>query len=111
MKFIVLAISMLFCIGISAQSTSRKVEANQTLTNIERLNIDFEVKDVQTPDLNLLNAINLSEFENQRKENEDVEIFEEVSGYTIILYSKIKVADRKRNIYNNEPSNSNNHEE
>ena len=64
-------------------------------SNASRLYIDFEVQGISNPDTMILNAINLDEYEHNRKTDKRAIVYEASSGYTLILYSQ-KEADINR---------------
>jgi hypothetical protein len=87
-----------------SQSTSRMTAPQTGISNINRLYLDYEIKDNDHPDPALLQNINLALFEYQRLDDTDVEILDGVTDYTIILYSTNKVILNKKN---HTPTNTN----
>ena len=79
-----------------SQSTDRHATETTIVSNWDRLNIDFEVKDIPHPDENQVVQINLDQYESLRQENNDVEVHDTHSGYVLILYSTTKTFNKKK---------------
>jgi hypothetical protein len=90
MKKLALVILMMLPVFCWSQSTSRQSVEVIVPTNWERLHQDYEVKLVSNPNPDLIAQINLAQYENIREENVDIEVNDNVSGYTLIIYSKNK---------------------
>lgn len=76
-------------------SSSRQEQPQVQLSNIDRLYLDYEVKDIANPNQDLVQQINLSLYDSYRQENTDVEVNDFPSGYTLILYSTNKTIFNK----------------
>lgn len=86
----------LFYANIFWAQDGKQVYNTNTLQNIERYKIDFEVLEFgSNPDTAYVNALPLHEYEIVRLHNEDNKVFDLANGYTIILYSYEKAAIRK----------------
>lgn len=64
-------------------------------TNMDRYQIDFEIKNVVKPDPVLVNKMNLDNYEAARLEGTDVEITDSTNNFVIVLYSVKKTLQRK----------------
>ncbi len=76
-------------------SSSRSEQPQVQLSNIDRLYLDYEVKDIPNPNHDLVMQINLALYDTYRQENTDVEVDDFPSGYTLILYSTNKTIFNK----------------
>ena len=85
LKFTSLFILLL---AVFAFSSNAQQSMPDTKSNYSRLNIDFEVKDNPNPDVNLLNNINLDNYEQYRKIDKRTVVTETFTGYILILYSQ-----------------------
>jgi hypothetical protein len=59
------------------------------------LGVEYEIKDVPQPDNNRLLLIPYVELTVHRTRENDVEIFDPASNYTIVLYSDVKCQQNK----------------
>ena len=59
------------------------------------LGVEYEIKDVPQPDNNRLLLIPYVELTVHRARENDVEIFDPASNYTIVLYSDVKCQQNK----------------
>jgi len=92
-------IFVLFCI-ISlkvASQTDKKFEQQPPLTNSQRFLLDYEIKgwNLTIQDTVKLNKINLDTYEQSRKTADDIELFDQSSGLTILLYSVNRAVSNK----------------
>ena len=69
-----------------------------TEKNMERLKIDFEVKNLVQPDSAKINRIDFNQYEKLRSLNDRTEVFDKTSGYTIVLYSKKECDENRKNL-------------
>jgi hypothetical protein len=95
MKKLALVILMMLPVFCWSQSTNRQSTDAVVISNQQRLNFDFEVKNNSNPDQTLIAQIDLNSYESLRQENMDVEVNDHASGYTLIIYSKNKSFHRK----------------
>jgi hypothetical protein len=99
MKSALLLFLMLLCSNIFWAQTQKSVTPAVTVQNIEHYKIDFEVVGFSNGiDTAYVNSLSLSEFEHNRKKEEDVTIYDLNTGYSIILYSYEKVQIRKSEV-------------
>lgn len=61
----------------------------------ERLNVDFEIKGNPQVDRTTLERINLYAINEQRQPNIRVEIIDQLTGLTIIIYSATEATNKK----------------
>lgn len=59
------------------------------------LGVEYEIKDVSQPDNNRLLLIPYVQLTSHREHEVDVEIFDPLSNYTIVLYSDVKCQQNK----------------
>lgn len=86
MKNIITALLLLFVSSASAQSLQQKEQVQQS--NFAQFYLlEYEIVGVPNPSIDLLNQIPFLEYNQQRHETEDIQIFDPVSNYTILLYS------------------------
>lgn len=78
--------------GFSQNSPSRYQFTVHSESNISRYDVDYALKDYifVNGDSTILESIDLSLIENQRLNNEDVEVIDPTTGLTIILFHKPK---------------------
>lgn len=57
-------------------------------TNIERYNVDYSLKNYtfENGDSTILNSIPLENYEHLRSPNTDIEVYDPISGETLILF-------------------------
>lgn len=75
---------------VAKVNDKRNLSADRKLSNIERYQLDYELKDFVfvDGDSTILNAINLDAIEQVRLQGDDIEVFDYENDVTIILYSK-----------------------
>lgn len=96
MRYLYLFISLLWS-SVSFGQTERKMTPIHIPTNIERYQVDYELKDFTfvDGDSSILTLINLDQLEEQRLRNLDTEIYIPAIEKTIILFSIDKATLRK----------------
>lgn len=99
MKGLILLVTILLCSNIFWAQTDKIALPAVSVQNIEHYKIDFEVIGFQNGvDTVYVNSLSLSEFEHNRKKDEDVTVYDLNMGYSIILYSYDKVLIRKSEV-------------
>jgi predicted membrane protein len=94
MKNIITTIFLLFAGGTFAQNLQQKEQVQQT--NFAQFYLlEYEIVDVSTPSVEVLNQIPFLEYNQQRHETEDIQIFDPISNYTILLYSNQRCKQNK----------------
>ncbi|MEO8147356.1 MAG: hypothetical protein ABI723_06955 [Bacteroidia bacterium] len=86
-------IFLLMLISLSAIFAQQNVSLLKSNSN--RLYVDFEVKSNKNPDAQLLNSINLDDYESFRHANARVQVTDISTGFVLILYSQ-KETDANR---------------
>ena len=78
--------------SFSQSNTSRYAVPITPLTPVERYGVDYELKDhvFTNGDSTVLNLIDLTTFEDQRSQTENVEIIDTATGLTIVLFFEKK---------------------
>lgn len=89
--------SSLFFAGLTfAQgASSSKLQQEVTVDYVAYLHVIYEIKDVESPDPDLLAQIPFDAYNQYRLQSDDVEIADPTTGYTVILYSEEKCATLK----------------
>lgn len=94
MKNIITALLLLFVSSASAQNLHQKEQVQQS--NFAQFYLlEYEIVGVTNPSIDLLNQIPFLEYNQQRHETEDIQIFDPVSNYTILLYSNQRCKQNK----------------
>lgn len=86
-------LSSLVSLVSTAQVPTARIQADPELpTNIERYGIDYKLKDYSftSGDSTILESIPLEQYESMRSNESDVEIFDPISGQTLILFHEKK---------------------
>jgi hypothetical protein len=96
MRYLYLFIPLLWS-SVSFGQTERKMTPIHIPTNIERYQLDYELKDYTfvNGDSSILTLINLEQYEHLRLQNQDVEISDDSTEKIIILFSIDKAIARK----------------
>ena len=96
MRYLYLFIPLLWS-SVSFGQTERKMTPIHIPTNIERYQVDYELKDYTfvNGDSSILTLINLEQYEHLRLQNQDVEISDDSTEKIIILFSIDKAINRK----------------
>ena len=76
-------------------ASSSKMQQEVTVDYVAYLHVVYEIKDVESPDPDLLAQIPFETYNQSRLQSEDVEIADPTTGYTVILYSEEKCATLK----------------
>lgn len=77
--------------GAEAQSLS---DLKMTLPSMEeRFGMDYDVEGLYHPTAEMLAGLDLTQYEELRKVDEDVKIFDNATGYMVHLYSVNKAID------------------
>ena len=63
--------------------------------NLERYQVDYEVKNWTSVDENLVNQLDLSQIDDQRLVDQRVEVVDPNTGLTIIIYSATEAGQQK----------------
>ncbi len=89
--FYIFLLSGLYTFG---QNSSKK---SNDLKNagIDQYKKTFEIKDNFHPDKTTLSKIDISKYEKLRKDEERVQTIDEITGFTIVLYSKYEMKHGK----------------
>lgn len=79
-------------LGYSQNSSSRYQFTVHTESNIDRYNVDYVIKDYVfvNGDSTILENIDFSLIENQRKNDENVEVIDPTTGLTVVLFNRPK---------------------
>ena len=87
-----LSILLLNFSSFSQSNTSKYAVPITPLTPVERYGVDYELKDhvFTNGDSTVLNLIDLTTFEDQRSQTENVEIIDTATGLTIVLFFEKK---------------------
>lgn len=94
MKNFFTALLLFFSCFSFAQNTQQKEQVQQT--NFAQFYLlEYEIVNVENPSPDLLNQIPFLVYNQQRHESEDIQIFDPVSNYTILLYSHQRCKQNK----------------
>ncbi len=94
MKNIITTLFLFFACGTFAQNLQQKEQVQQT--NFAQFYLlEYEIVDVSAPSIDVLNQIPFLEYNQQRHETEDIQIFDPLSNYTILLYSDQRCKQNK----------------
>lgn len=94
------------CLSLLGYSQDKSSKINPIQTEVDHRNhyqIDYELKDYifTNGDRSIVNELNFSDLETYRKDNLDVEIYDETINAIVILYSRQRISSiRKANGYN-----------
>lgn len=106
-NILLLVLLLLFgTLGYSQNSTERYISnAPHVATNIERYKKEYELIDESliVQDNSILNSINLSRLDYNRKPNEDVIYFDKRINLNILIYSEQKIKNLKDQDSNIDP--------
>ncbi len=96
-KILLFGICLLITGFSFSQQTSKKMMPVTPLSGIERYKIDYELVNYTfvDGDSSVLNLIDLEHFDVVRKENQDIEITDSVTGLKVLIYSKVKAREKK----------------
>jgi hypothetical protein len=100
MKFIFTFIVLWTCciLNAEAQENNRVSSGKQPLA-VKQYKIDFEIKGVNNPDVELLSRINIEKYEYLRQKNKRTEVKDGDNRVILILYSVEEAAEkRERNL-------------
>ena len=85
---------MLFA-GIIYSQTGKSVGQQYNPTNMERLYVDYEIKNNSSPDSALITHLDINQYDHFRQQSIDVEVTDTSNNIIIILYSIDKASLRK----------------
>lgn len=94
MRYFIIACLILLSYGLSAQ-TAKMAPTASIPTNVERYGVDYELKNVTTPDPGILVQLNLNQYESLRQQTSDVEVNDPQNNVTIVLYALEKTRLKK----------------
>ena len=94
MKNIITTLLLLFAGSAFAQNVNQKEQVPQT-NFAQFFLLEYEIIDVDSPSIEVLNQIPFLVYNQQRLETEDIQIFDPVSNYTILLYSHQRCKQNK----------------
>lgn len=95
MKLLFLTCIVFIASSTFAQSSTSKMQQPVTVNYMAYLHIVYEIKNVPSPDPDLIAQIPFETYNQLRLSSQDVEVIDPLSGYTVILYSEEKCATLK----------------
>lgn len=82
-------------IGFAQSNTSKSANNYQPPTNLERYQVDYEVKNMSLPDPAQIAQLDLDAIESSRQLDQRVEVVDAPTGLTLIVYSAKEAGQKK----------------
>ena len=94
MRHSIITCLVLLAYGLSAQTDKMALMASPP-TNVERYGVDYELKNIRTPDPKVLAELDLDQYESLRQQTSDVEVNDAQNNVIIVLYALEKTMLKK----------------
>lgn len=85
----------LYILSVFLFSVPELASSQSIPSNTERYGVDYIVKGWTKIDTAVAIQINLAQFENLKKDDEDVEVYSASDDLTLVLFSKIKTIENE----------------